>query len=55
MLRHPGEKDSADRLENAIAEVIVEGKNVTYDLGLIPATAADTSQVAHAVVARLNL
>jgi len=32
MLRHIGETDAADRLENAIAKVIEEGKNVTYDM-----------------------
>jgi isocitrate dehydrogenase (NAD+) len=54
MLRHLGEKDSADRLEGAIAEVIAEGKNVTYDLKLDPATAVGTSQVADAVIAKLK-
>ena len=32
MLRHLGEMDAADRLENAVAAVIEEGKEVTYDL-----------------------
>ena len=54
MLRHLGEKDSADRLESAIAKVIAEGKNVTYDLKLDPATAMGTSQVADAVIAILK-
>jgi isocitrate dehydrogenase (NAD+) len=54
MLRHLGEKDSADKLESAIAEVIAEGKNVTYDLKLDPATAVSTSQVADAVIAKLK-
>jgi len=54
MLRHLGEKESADRLEGAIAEVIAEGKDVTYDLKLDPATAVGTSQVADAVIARLE-
>jgi isocitrate dehydrogenase (NAD+) len=54
MLRHLGEKESADRLESAIAEVIAEGKNVTYDLKLNPAAAVGTSQVANAVVAKLE-
>jgi isocitrate dehydrogenase (NAD+) len=54
MLRYLGEKDSADRLENAIAEVIAEGRNVTYDLKLDPATAVGTSQVADAVIAKLE-
>jgi len=54
MLRYLGEKDSADKMESAVAEVIAEGKNVTYDLKLDPATAAGTSQVADAVIERLK-
>jgi len=54
MLRYLGEKDSADRLESAIAEVIAEGKDVTYDLKLDPATAVGTSQVADAVIKKLK-
>jgi isocitrate dehydrogenase (NAD+) len=54
MLRYLGERDNADRLESAIAEVIAEGKNVTYDLKLDPATAVGTSQVADAVIAKLK-
>jgi isocitrate dehydrogenase (NAD+) len=54
MLRYLGEKHSADRLEGAIAQVIAEGKNVTYDLKLDPAAAVGTSQVADAVIERLK-
>jgi len=54
MLRYLGEKDSADKLESAIAEIIAEGKNVTYDLKLDPATAVGTSQVADAVIEKLK-
>jgi isocitrate dehydrogenase (NAD+) len=54
MLRHLGEKDGADRLESAIAEVLAEGKDVTYDLKVDPATAVGTSQVADAVIAKLK-
>ena len=54
MLRHLGEKDSADKLESAIAAVIAEGRNVTYDLKLDPATAVGTSQVADAVIEMLK-
>jgi isocitrate dehydrogenase (NAD+) len=56
MLRHLGEKEAADRLESAIAAVIAEGKNVTYDL--LPEAergrAAGTSEVTEAVIERLN-
>jgi len=55
MLRHLGEQDSADKLESAIAEVIAEGRNVTYDLKLDPATAVGTSQVADAVIEKLKI
>jgi isocitrate dehydrogenase (NAD+) len=54
MLRYLGEEDSAHRLESAIAEVIAEGKNVTYDLKLDPATAVGTSQVADAVIDKMK-
>lgn len=33
MLKHLGEKEAADRVVKAVAEVIAEGKEVTYDLG----------------------
>ena len=55
MLRHLGEGKSADRLEKAVAEVIAEGKNVTYDLKPeTPDTAVGTSQVAEAVIEKLS-
>jgi isocitrate dehydrogenase (NAD+) len=56
MLRHLGEKDAASRMERAIAQVIAEGKNVTYDLKPRPddTTAVGTSQVADAVIEKLH-
>jgi isocitrate dehydrogenase (NAD+) len=56
MLRHLGEDQAADRLERAIAGVIAEGKNVTYDLKprRDDPTAVGTSQVADAVIERLK-
>ncbi len=33
MLRHLGEPDAATRVENAVRDVIAEGRTVTYDLG----------------------
>lgn len=56
MLRHLREKDAANRLEKAIAQVIAEGKNVTYDLKPRPddPTAVGTSQVADAVIEKLQ-
>jgi isocitrate dehydrogenase (NAD+) len=55
MLRYLGEKMAADRLENAIATIIAEGKNVTYDLKpkLIGNTVG-TSQIADAVIKKLK-
>ena len=55
-LRYLGEGKAADRLEGAIARVIAEGKNVTYDMkpGASDAEAAGTSQVADAVIEQLE-
>jgi isocitrate dehydrogenase (NAD+) len=56
MLRHLGEVGAADRLEQAIADVITEGRYVTYDMlpGATSDQAVGTSQVADAVIARLG-
>jgi len=56
MLRYIGEKKSAERLEQAIADVIAEGKNVTYDLKPENerSSAVGTSQVADAVIEKLK-
>ena len=56
MLRHLGERDAAERLEEAIAAVIAEGRNVTYDMkpDRDDPTAVGTSQVAEAVAAALE-
>jgi len=55
MLRHLGNTDEADRLENAVAQVIAEGKNVTYDLkaNRDDPTAVGTSQMADAIIEHL--
>jgi len=55
MLRHLGETAAADKLEGAIAEVIAEGKSVTYDLKSATATEppVGTSQVADAITKKL--
>ena len=52
MLRHIGEGVAADRLEQAIARVIAEGRSVTYDMKpeRDDPTAVGTSQVADAVI-----
>jgi isocitrate dehydrogenase (NAD+) len=52
MLRHLDEREAADRLESAIAEVIREGASVTYDMKLSrdDPTAVGTSEVADAII-----
>ena len=56
MLRHLGEREAADRLDRAMAAVIAEGKDVTYDLKPRPddPTSVGTSQVADAIIARMR-
>ena len=56
MLNHLGETYAANMLEGAIAETIREGREVTYDMKADrnDPTAVGTSQVADAVVARLE-
>jgi isocitrate dehydrogenase (NAD+) len=56
MLRHLEEHASAERLEKAIAEVIAEGKSVTYDMKPTrdDPTAVGTSEVADAIVEKLE-
>ena len=55
MLRHLGETDAADRLEKAVADVIAEGKNVTYDLKADrnDPTAVGTREMAEAICKKL--
>ncbi len=54
MLHHLGEVKAADRLEGAIAGVIAEGKNITYDMKLNNTQVVGTSQVADAVIEKLG-
>jgi isocitrate dehydrogenase (NAD+) len=56
MLRHLGETAAGDRLEKAVAAVIAEGKNVTYDLKADrnDKTAVGTRQMAEAICAKLK-
>jgi isocitrate dehydrogenase (NAD+) len=56
MLGHIGEVKASERLENAIAAVIAEGKSVTYDMKAHrdDPSAAGTAQVADAVIAKLK-
>src|SRR5688500_277817 len=57
MLRHLDEHACAERLEKAIAEVIAEGKSVTYDMKPTrdDPTAVGTSEVADAIIEKLEV
>jgi isocitrate dehydrogenase (NAD+) len=56
MLKHLDERDPGGRLESALAAVIEEGKDVTYDMkpSRDDPTAVGTSQVADAVIGKLR-
>jgi isocitrate dehydrogenase (NAD+) len=56
MLRHLDETEAAERLEGAIAEVIAEGRSVTYDMKprRDDPTAVGTSEVADAIIDKLG-
>jgi isocitrate dehydrogenase (NAD+) len=56
MLRHLGEDGAAGRLEEAIAEVIAEGRSVTYDMKPTrnDPSAVGTSEVADALIDALG-
>lgn len=55
LLKYIKEDKAADRLENAVAAVIKEGKHVTYDLkrDRDDPTAASTSEMADAIIQKL--
>ncbi len=56
MLRHLGEIEAAEKLDSAVASVIREGKNVTYDMKPSPddPSAATTSGMADAIIAKMK-
>jgi len=56
MLRHMGKTAEAASLESAVATVIAEGKNVTYDLkqDRDDPTAVGTSQMADAIIEKIK-
>jgi isocitrate dehydrogenase (NAD+) len=56
MLRHLGKIKEADKLENAVAAVIAEGKYVTYDMkpDRNDPSAVGTSQMADAIIKKLK-
>jgi isocitrate dehydrogenase (NAD+) len=56
MLRHIGKAAEADKLENAAAAVIAEGRDVTYDMkeDRDDPTAVGTQEMAEAIIARIK-
>jgi isocitrate dehydrogenase (NAD+) len=56
MLRHLGEREAAERVEGAVAEVIAAGKDVTYDLrpDRDPSKAATTTRMTEAIIAAMG-
>ena len=56
MLRHLDEREAAERMENAIADVIRAGESVTYDMKPTrdDPSAVGTSEVADAVIAGMR-
>ena len=56
MLRYIHENKAAEALEEAVKEVIAEGKSVTYDLKADPLdpTAVGTSEMANAIIGKLK-
>ena len=55
MLRHLGELEAAQRVEDAVAAVVAEGKNVTYDLKASrdDPSAVGTQEMAGAIIATM--
>jgi 3-isopropylmalate dehydrogenase len=60
MAEHVGENDQAERIRNAVAAVVKEGRVRTYDMMRIPGGpksisqgAATTGQMTDAILARL--
>ncbi|MGA2916877.1 MAG: isocitrate/isopropylmalate dehydrogenase family protein [Sedimentisphaerales bacterium] len=56
MLRHLGKTKEADKLEMAVAQIIAEGKYVTYDMKADrnDLTAVGTSQMADAIIKKIK-
>ncbi len=56
MLHHLGEREAADKLEQAVAAVIREGKEVTYDLkkSRNDTSAVGTKEMGHAIIRKIK-
>lgn len=57
MLRYLNEMEAADRLEHAVSEVILEGKDVTYDMkeDRKDPTAVGTWEMAQAIIKKMQI
>jgi isocitrate dehydrogenase (NAD+) len=57
MLKYINEDNAAERLENAVKEVILEGKSVTYDFKADPLdqSAVGTKEMADAIISKLKM
>ena len=56
MLKHIGEQEAAEKLDKAVAKVIKEGKDVTYDLKprRDDPTSVGTKEMADAIITRIK-
>jgi isocitrate dehydrogenase (NAD+) len=56
MLEHLGEHEAADKLERAVAAIIEEGKDVTYDMkdDRNDPTAVGTQEMAEAICQKMG-
>jgi isocitrate dehydrogenase (NAD+) len=56
LLRHLGEVEAGDRVEDAVADVIAEGRSVTDDVtpSHRPGSGVSTAEATEAVVRRLT-
>ncbi len=54
MLRHLGERECADRVEGAIARVVAEGTDVTYDLKPDRTGGVGTREMADAIICHME-
>lgn len=53
MLRHLGEEEAARRIEQAVARVIADGRQVTYDIARSPDAVVGTASAAAAIAAAM--
>jgi isocitrate dehydrogenase (NAD+) len=56
MLRHLGEREAAERVDAAVAEVVAEGQDVTRDLKADPndPSAVGTQEMTDAIIAAMS-